>query len=241
MIVLVHAGVKQQHGNVVLEEGIMIGVGLQAPRELDPQADAVVVAAQQPPPSAAAPRADHNQVVIAEPPDHVQVQPGRHAIQRDRRMGDPMLRAQQPLLLPVPIGEKDRPLRRLGENRERLCQLEHGGRAAGVVVGAGMNLPVGIEAQAAAAVADVVVMGADHDHLVAQFRIAARQHRQDVAAVRVEGLEEPAAIAAAVQMEPGVLVGEVIAGGMAASRARLAAFHRRVGQLAHLFGPVRRP
>ena len=104
-----------------------------------------------------------------------------------------------------------------------------------------MNLPVGVEAQAAAAVADVVIMGADHDHLIPQFRIAARKHRQDIAEVRVEGLKEPALLAAAVEMKPGVLLGEVFAGGVAASRAGFAAFHRRIRQLAHRARPTHRP
>ena len=42
VIVVVHAGVKQQHGNVVLEQRIMIGVGFQLPGEVDLEAGVVV-------------------------------------------------------------------------------------------------------------------------------------------------------------------------------------------------------
>ena len=172
-------------------------------------------------------------MVVAEPADHVQVQSGRDVAQGNGRMGDPVLRAQQPFLLGVPGDEQDRPLGRAGKERERLGQFQHRRRSAGVVVGAGMDVSVRAEARAPAAVADVVVMGADDDHLVAQLRIAALENRQDVAEVGCEGLEEAAVVARRSQMDLGVLLGEVVGGGMAAARAGFAAFHRRLGQLGH--------
>ena len=117
-------------------------------------------------------------------------------------------------------------------------QFEHGRRAAGVVVGAGMNFAIGIEAQAASTVADVVVMGTNNYHLIAQFRIAAGEHRQDIAEVGRKRLKEAAVLATALEMQQLIMLDEIIASRLAAPRAGLAAFQFRGRQMADIFTHV---
>ena len=79
-----------------------------------------------------------------------------------------------------------------GEHGEGLGQLEDGRGAAGVVVGAVVDLANRAAAVAPRAVANVVVMGTDDDHLALEFGIASGEQRENVAIVGGEGLKEPA-------------------------------------------------
>ena len=117
-------------------------------------------------------------------------------------------------------------------------QFEHPGRAAGIVVGPGMNRPDLPQAAAMGAVAEVVVVGRDEDVLFLQFRIAAGEYGQDVAASGGEGLEVAAVGAGPLEVELGVLLGEVIAGGVAAAGARPAPLQGVAGQVVDVPGQL---
>ena len=238
MIIGVQARVHHDHRNTVIEERVVVGVGLEGPRELQIQAGSVVFAAQQPPPTRAGARAEDGDVVVAKPADHVQVEGGHHVVQGNRGVRGPMLRAQQALLFGVPEGKQNRSFRRAGQPRKGLGKLQDGGCPAGIVVGAGVNGPRGIKAQAASAVADVIVMRPHHDYLIAQAGIASRKDRQHIAEVRRKRLKESIVDAGRLDVKVGQLRDEIVAGGMTPARARHTAFHGIVGQPTRVLAEV---
>ena len=81
----------------------------------------------------------------------------------------PVPRAQQVDLLAVPEREDDRPPRLPPRAVQRVDHFEQRGDAAGVVVGAVVDVADRAVAVAATAVADVVVVGADQHVLVGSF------------------------------------------------------------------------
>ena len=112
-------------------------------------------------------------------------------------------------------------------------------RAAGIVVGARIDRPRRVVV-ARAAMAQVIVMGADDDHLVLEQRIASRQDGKDVAVVIAKRLEVALLLAGRLQRQLAKLFDQVVAGRMSARAARLASLEFRAGQvvdgLAHLLG-----
>ena len=83
-----------------------------------------------------------------------------------------MLRAEQARLFAVPQREHHRPLRRLRQFCERIDDFEHARDAAGVVVGAVVNVTGRPVAVRRIAVADVIVVGRDEHILLLQLGIA---------------------------------------------------------------------
>ena len=134
-----------------------------------------------------------------------------------------MLRAQQAVLLAVPEGEQNRSPRRASAAAHMASTISNKpGHAAGVVVGAVVDVADGAVAVAPRAVADVVVVGADDDHLAAKFRVAAGNEGEDVPpAARYRLVVAPVSRPAA-ELEPLQLRADVAAGGQSAPAADVA-------------------
>ncbi len=146
-----------------------------------------------------------------------------------------MFRAEQALFFTVPEGKQDRPLGSLGQFAEGLDHLQHRGHAAGIIVGSVMNQSDRAVTVAPAAVAHVVVMSTDDQHILFELRIAALEQPEDVAVSRTEGLVIRPLGAAAGNAGCFELFDEIQARGPAASAAGLASFERVVGQHADMF------
>ena len=162
-----------RRGDLPLVEGEVVGVGLDFPREFDFQAPVRILLACQPPQAVTHPRADDDQMVAAEAADHVEIQHQGQAFRGQRRMVEPIAGAHEPFFFGVPESEKHAALGALAEKGQRPGQHQHAGSAAGIVVGAVVNIADGAEAVVAMAVADVIVVRADQDHLVLELGIAA--------------------------------------------------------------------
>ncbi len=132
--------------------------------------------------------------------------------------------------LAIPEREDDAAARRLRQVREGVGSFQHAGHAAGVVVGAVMDLTDGTVAVGGFAVADVIVMAHHDDIFFLQFRIAAFDAAEDVAAAVAEELVVSAVGAGALEIELLKLLAEIGSGGAAAAAARFATFEGIVGQ-----------
>ena len=122
------------------------------------------------------------------------------------------------------------------------CQFENARGAAGIIVGARIDRPRRVVV-ARAAVAQMIVMGADDDRLILEQGIASRQKGEDIAVVIAKRLEVALLLAGRLQRQFAKLFDQVIAGRMSARAARLASFELRGGQnvdrLEHLLGDNR--
>ncbi len=188
------------------------------------------------------PRPEHLEPLASQPADHVEVHGEYDSGRRQHRRphAQEVVGAEQSLLLAVPEGDQDRPPRRAGEMTEGLDQLQQSGDARGVVVGAVVDEARGTVAVPRVAVADVVVVGADHDDFLGDRGVAARQERQDVAHA-AEVLEERALVAGGLNGEFLERRDDVGAGGPATAAASLPPLEGVVGQrvnvTARLVGP----
>ena len=126
--------------------------------------------------------ADHGQLIlVVEPADHVAVEHHDGLGQREERMLDVVLRAEQPALLARERHEDDPARRRVAAGAQPPGQLQHHRRPRRVVIGAVVDV-VREESQRArhqSAVAQVVVVAADDDGLVG-VRPGALQNADDV-------------------------------------------------------------
>ena len=141
-----------------------------------------------------------------------------------------MFRAQEALLLAVKEHKQDRSP---GSNRQAgksAGQLENARGAAGIVVGAGIDRPRRVVV-AGAAMAQMIVMGADDDRLILEQGIASRQKGEDIAVVVAKRLEVALPLAGRLQRQLAKLLDQVVAGRMSARAARLASFEFRAGQV----------
>ena len=184
VIVLVGAAeqVDGRNAGIVEAQGVgrQVRIGLHA--EIEAHRD-VGGFDQAGPVGARAHRLD-GQAVVADPAHHVEVHVGRDLLGWNDGGFDEVRRAQKPEFLPGPEGERDVPV------VAQLAQLasggEYRGRARGVVVGTEVNGALLVRSRqrvAAAAPAQVVVVGADDDpRLVEALRLAAGQHGDHVPA-----------------------------------------------------------
>ena len=174
--------------------------------------------------------------------NHVEIQREDDLPLGNRRGTHPeeVVGTQQTLLLPVPKRDQHRSPRPARQLAEGLGQFDQSGDTRGVVVGAVVNQTGGAEAIVGCSVADVVVVGADDDHLAGDGRIAARQEGEDVPHA-AERLEETAVVSR--WLEPQSLDGlnDVGAGGTPAPTAPLAALEGIVGKGMDVPAGVRRP
>ncbi len=113
--------------------------------------------------------------------------------------------------------------------RKSAGQFEHARGPAGVVVGAGIDRPRRVVV-ARATVAQMIIMGADDDHLIIERRIASRQQGEDIAVALAKGLEIALLLAGRFQRQLAELFDQIIAGRTSALAARLAPFELGAGQ-----------
>ena len=189
MVVLVQSGVEHDDGNLVLDEGPVIAVGLELPGEVEPNR-LVVVAAEEAAEAVAGARAVDFEAAVLHAADHVDVDAELDRAGGNGRRPEPALRAEHAHLFAVPKREQDRAARVELRVGERLDGFQQRGDAAGVVVRAVEDVADRAVGVAHAAVADVVVMGADDDGLVLEHRVGAREQREDVASAAIAGLED---------------------------------------------------
>ena len=125
----------------------------------------------------------NGQAVVADAAHHVQVHVGRDLVGREDGVADEVRRAQQPEFLARPEGERDVPV--VAQLAQMACGCEHRGRSRGVVVGAEVNgvlLVRPCQRVAAAAPAEMVVVGADDDPRLGEtVRLASGQDGDHVA------------------------------------------------------------
>ena len=176
VVVLVAAGEEAQHGHVPRVEGGavrgQVGVVLQG----EVEARRHVAPLDDPPPQVRRANALHDQPVLAQTPDHVEVQIRHHLVERQRRVGDEPRRSDQAEFLAGPQREDDAAAARL-RVREQLRQAQHDGRAGGVVVRAVVYfaLLVLVGQRANRAAPDVVVVRAHQHVLLRWWRFPARR------------------------------------------------------------------
>ena len=161
-----------------------------------------------------------------------------HAVERERRrVRDEPARALQPFLLGRERDEDQVPHRLLA--REHARELEHHGHAAGVVVGARVDLPLVAGVRVGPAAAEVVVVRRDDGRLSLPVGAGAGHvpdhvPRLDGAAVRPlrhrEALEPGAPVAAGPQAAGLEAAGDVAGGLVEAGRAQPAALERGRGE-----------
>ena len=150
--------------------------------------------------------------------------------QQCRPLPDKVIRAEQSLFLAVPEGNQDRPSGRLRKSLEGLHHLDQARDAGGVVVGPVVDEAEGPEAVSLGPVADMVVVGSDHDQFAGKARVAARQEGQHVAEARSEGLVPGAVVAGRLEAEGFDLLNDVGGCRPAAPGAPLAALEGVVSQ-----------
>src|SRR5581483_7700818 len=126
--------------------------------------------------------------------------------------------------------DEDDPPPRRTRGREGARERQVARRAARVVVGAVVDLARAARHEverSLAALAEVVVVGADDEHLVREVAPLARGERRDdvphLAAARLEVLEVGAVVARRLQADLLALLGDPLAGLLAALGARFAA------------------
>ena len=146
-------------------------------------------------------------------------------------MRDPVLGTEQALLFAVKKRQQNRPSRRLGKQSGSTGQGEQPGRATGVVVRAVVDLADRSPAVARAAITDMVVVCADDDHLILQFRIAALNQGQDVTVVWSEHLDIAAVGPRFAKADLGKVRDQVIAGRPPAGASCFTSFSRIIGQI----------
>ena len=188
MIALVQIGVQKERGNAVIVERVMIGIGHHLPGEIQRQAAVLVAQARHSPQTGGRARTENEHALGPQRADHVEIEHEFDAAQRQGRIGRPMFRAQQALLLAVEANEQDRSP---GSNRHAgkgPGQFEDARSAAGIIVGAGIDRPRRVVV-AGATMAQMIVMGAHDDRLILECGIAPRQQGEDVAVVIAERLE----------------------------------------------------
>ncbi len=140
-----------------------------------------------------------------------------------------MIGAEESLFLAVPEGEQDRPPRSARQVLHRLGQFDQAGHAGGIVVGPVMDEAEGSVAVAGVAVADVIVVGADHDQFVGDGRVAAAGEGEDVPHA-AKLLVVAAVVAGGFEPEFFEMADDVTAGGPATAAAPFPAFERVVGK-----------
>src|SRR3954454_9764350 len=114
----------------------------------------IVVLARQPAQARGGARAEHFDPVTAQPANHVEVDIELHSAAWHGRMIEPVDRAEQPLLFAVPQGKQNRTRRWRVDPLERSRKLQYARHAAGVIVGAVMNMSDGPVAILGRAVSD---------------------------------------------------------------------------------------
>src|SRR2546430_2446822 len=125
--------------------------------------------------------AERDQLVLPQPSDHVEIDHGRDAGYRDRRVLDEPGGPRQTDLLAGEERDQDAPsIRDAGERAPQRLPDEHGPDGArSVVVGAVVNRVLVRAHGVLSAIAQMVVVGADHDVFVLQSPLA-RDHSGQV-------------------------------------------------------------
>src|SRR5438034_1620940 len=129
----------------------MIAVGLQLPIEENRGRSFAVRLTYQAPQARAGARADDLELSLFHPPDHVQIDVERHLRKGDCRPANPMPRAKKSSLLRVPAGEQNGPSGGSGKPLDRVEQLQQASHAAGIVIGAIVDIAERAEAVSCAA------------------------------------------------------------------------------------------
>ncbi|MGC4005345.1 MAG: hypothetical protein QM811_20375 [Pirellulales bacterium] len=193
VIQLVQAGVQHHDRNLRFEERMMIAVGLHHPGVVQLQRVVDVAVRDQPSPADRGARAVDLDLFVAQPTDHIEIDACLELSERDGRIFEPVFRAEQVDFFAVPKRDDERAFRRDRQRADRLDQFQHRGRAAGVVVGAVMDVTDRTVAVFSRAVADVIVVRTDQDVFVAQLRVRAFDYADDVPQRAVERLIVPLA------------------------------------------------
>ena len=209
VIALVQIGVQKERGNAAIVERVVIGIGLSSARR-NP-------ASGRHPGCSCLPSAA-DRTAVREP--KTSTRSARNAPIMSRlsmnltRLSGRVGSAVQCFEPKRPFSSPSKQIKRIdrrgaiGMRGKGPGQLEDARGAAGVVVGAGIDRPRRVVV-ARAAVAQVIVMGADDDRLILQQGIASRQQGEDIAVVVAKRLEvallarRPASAAACETARPG--------------------------------------
>ena len=123
--------------------------------------------------------ASDRKLVVVQPSDHVEIDHRHGLLQRERRVIDVEIRAEEALFL-AGEGDEDKRAFVLFLRSEMARHFDDRRRAGGVVVGPVMDLGRVCGKAARAAVAEMVVVRTDDDGFVFQHRIVAGQDANDV-------------------------------------------------------------
>src|ERR1700739_3728947 len=98
--------------------------------------------------------------------------------------------SQQAELFACKANEHDRVARTLGRMRQKVSQFQDPADAGGIVVSAVMRLTLLIRRERIpVSQAEMIVMSADHDILVCEFRVRPRQFRDDIRYLSMDALD----------------------------------------------------
>src|SRR3954463_7005495 len=99
-----------------------------------------------------------------------------------------MLRSEQALFFAIPKREQDRPLRPRFKLHDSLNELQQTGDPTGIVIGAIMYEACGTKAVGRVAIADVVIVGTDHEVFLLQLWVTPFEHGENIAVLVAKSL-----------------------------------------------------
>ena len=227
-------GVEHDGGDLGGDERIVVGVFVDGPVEGEFErlgSGPVVGLHDRGPQPFGCTGPEDLQPLAAEPADHVEVygKGDRHLSEQRGPHAHEVVRAQQPLFLTIPEGEQDGPPRSARQVLHRLGHFDQSGHTGGIVVGPVVDEAERAIAVARVAVANVVVVGADHDQFVGDGRIAAAGEGEDVSHA-TKLLVVAAIVAGGFELEFFEVADDVAAGSPTAAAAPFAALESVVGE-----------
>ena len=234
VVLVMQPGVEHDSGDSRGDERIMVGVFVDRPVEGEFErlgTRPVVGLHDRSTQPFGRPGPEDLQPLAAEPADHVEVhgKGDRHMSEQRGPHTHEVVGAQQPLFLTIPEGEQDRPPRPARQVLHRLGHFDQSGHTGGIVVGPVVDEAERAIAVAGVAVADVVVVGADHDQFVGDGRIAAAGEGEDVSHA-AKLLVVAAIVAGWFEPEFFEVADDVAAGGPTAAAAPFTALESVVGE-----------
>lgn len=180
MVVGVHAREEEQGRDLAAHKRHMVAAARRRLAQLQGQVLRVRRFEDAFPCGSRADAADRDAIVV-HPPHHVEVEHGDDVLARHGRVLHKILCAEQALLFGGEGDYQHATLEPVAVLRQQARQLHNRRRARSVVVRAGMDVARLWGKRPHLAVAEMVIVRANHNHLVAQLRVVARNEAHHIA------------------------------------------------------------